>query len=93
MDSISAIATDLLDRYTVLLHERLVSRRASEDYTYWVRRFLSERASLDVPPTTSEIKGFIRQIQSETNSASATRRAEVALELLVDELLEQDQVA
>ena len=93
MDSISAITTDLLDRYQVLLHERLVSRRASEDYTYWVRRFLAERAALDNHPTAQEVTSFYKQLKAETTSASSLRRAEVALDLFSQELLGQEQVA
>lgn len=93
MDSVSPIANELLDRYTTLLHERLVSRRASEDYTYWVRRFLAERDEINELPTSSEVNRFIQKVHAETNSASASRRAEVALELFLNELVEQDQVA
>jgi len=93
MDSISAITTDLLDRYQSLLHERLVSRRASEDYLYWVRRFLSERTSLDTLPEVSEVERFITALGKENNTSSTARRAEVALDLFARELLAQDQVA
>lgn len=93
MDSISAITSELLERYQTLLHERLVSRRAAEDYVYWVRRFLSERSSLDTLPTEAEVDRFVAQLRKESNTGSTTRRAEVALELFTNELLVQAQVA
>lgn len=93
MDSISAIANELLDNYQSILHERLVSRRASEDYLYWVRRFLIERPSVDTLPTPREVDMFLSQLRQEANSASSLRRAEVALDLFHQELLNTGEVA
>ena len=86
-------ATLLLERYQQLLHERLVSRRASEDYLYWVRRFLNERELLDQDPTEREARDFLKLLREERLSSSAERRAEVALELLVNELLNESEAA
>lgn len=77
----------LLSDYQLLLAERMVSRRASEDYTYWVRRFLAERSTPDAQLTESEIRSFLVNLNEQETSASAYRRAEVALELLIEGLL------
>lgn len=90
-------ATDLhshiIERYQQLLHERLVSRRASEDYLYWVRRFLNEREHQDAMPRAAEVARFLKALKSDQLSSSAERRAEVALELLQVELMDQSEVA
>ena len=79
---------NLLSDYQQLLAERMVSRRASEDYSYWVRRFLAERPASDTPLAESEIRTFLANLNAQDTSASAYRRAEVALELLIEGLLE-----
>lgn len=79
---------NLLSDYQLLLAERMVSRRASEDYSYWVRRFLAERAAPDAQLSESEIRTFLSNLNEQDTSASAYRRAEVALELLIEGLLE-----
>ena len=79
---------NLLSDYQQLLAERMVSRRASEDYSYWVRRFLAERAAPDAQLSESEIRTFLSNLNEQDTSASAYRRAEVALELLIEGLLE-----
>lgn len=79
----------LIEQYQQLLHERLVSRRASEDYLYWVRRFLNEQALDDTQPTERDINVFLKTLQGERLSSSAERRAEVALDLLKCELIDQ----
>lgn len=79
---------NLLSAYQQLLAERMVSRRASEDYSYWVRRFLAERAAPDAQLSESEIRTFLSNLNEQDTSASAYRRAEVALELLIEGLLE-----
>ena len=79
---------NLLSDYQQLLTERMVSRRASEDYSYWVRRFLAERAAPDAQLSESEIRTFLSNLNEQDTSASAYRRAEVALELLIEGLLE-----
>ncbi|QGG80681.1 hypothetical protein GH975_08915 [Litorivicinus lipolyticus] len=85
--------THILQRYQNLLHERLVSRRASEDYLYWVRRFLNERHTPDAMPDTGEVARFLRTLKTDRLSSSAERRAEVALELLQVELMDPSEVA
>ena len=79
---------NLLSDYQLLLAERMVSRRASEDYSYWVRRFLAERPAPDAQLTQSEIRAFLLNLNEQDTTASAYRRAEVALELLIEGLLE-----
>ena len=79
---------NLLSDYQQLLTERMVSRRASEDYSYWVRRFLAERTAPDAQLSESEIRTFLSNLNEQDTSASAYRRAEVALELLIEGLLE-----
>ena len=79
---------NLLSDYQLLLAERMVSRRASEDYCYWVRRFLAERPAPDTQLTESEIRTFLSNLNEQDTTASAYRRAEVALELLIEGLLE-----
>ena len=79
---------NLLSDYQQLLAERMVSRRASEDYSYWVRRFLADRAAPDAQLSESEIRTFLSNLNEQDTSASAYRRAEVALELLIEGLLE-----
>lgn len=79
---------NLLSDYQLLLAERMVSRRASEDYSYWVRRFLAERAAPDAQLSESEIRTFLSNLNEQDTTASAYRRAEVALELLIEGLLE-----
>ena len=83
---------DLLDQYQTVLHERLVSRRASEDYIYWTRRFLMERGS-DEQPTENEGRLFLKALQKEQISSSAMRRAEVAIDLFLMEFSGQTEVA
>ena len=79
---------NLLSDYQQLLAERMVSRRASEDYSYWVRRFLVERAAPDSKLSENEIRTFLANLNEQDTSASAYRRAEVALELFIEGLLE-----
>ena len=79
---------NLLSDYQLLLAERMVSRRASEDYTYWVRRFLAERTEPDTALSETEIRAFLANLNEQETTASAYRRADVALELLIDGLLE-----
>lgn len=83
---------ELLNRYQAVLHERLVSRRASEDYLYWTRRFLVERDH-DALPTENESRSFLRELQKEQLSSSALRRAEVAIDLFLSEFTAQAEVA
>lgn len=91
--SATDLHSQLLDRYQQLLHERLVSRRASEDYLYWVRRFLSEIDTMDELPSEGDVRAFLRTLKTENLSSSAERRAEVALDLMVSELLDQNVAA
>ena len=79
---------NLLSDYQQLLAERMVSRRASEDYSYWLRRFMAERTTPDAALSETEIRAFLSNLNEQDTTASAYRRAEVALELLIEGLLE-----
>ena len=51
--------------------------------------FLAERPAPDAQLTQSEIRAFLLNLNEQDTTASAYRRAEVALELLIEGLLER----